>query len=229
LQTISTQVANITTSLDIDSNAENLIVEFPNLIWAANLTFRNISSISLQSLANVTGTLGFYSNFFETLSAPNLTSVGGVLTFVANSGLNNISMDALTSVGGLEIANNTDLIKIDDFSSLKTVDGLLDVTGNYSDAEFPALASVAGAFHMVSSSNFSCATFNANEAKGTFYKGTYTCTPTSTNVQSEGGGSSGSGTGTGSSPSSTSTKGAAGHLDVPTAFGLMGGFLAMLL
>lgn len=228
LKTISTQVANITDSLDIDSNGEDLAIEFPNLIWAGNLTFKNTSSVTMQSLASVNNTLGFYENFFESIMAPNLTSVGGTLTIVANPSLTNVTMNALTSVGGLLIANNTELTTITGFENLKTVAGALDVTGNYTDAEFPALDRVAGAFHMVSSGNFSCTHFDSIESSD--FLGTYNCTPTSSNVQSGTGSDSGSGTSTGSSSSSTSTKkSAAGQLNAPTAMGLVGGFLAMLL
>jgi hypothetical protein len=226
LKTISTQVANITGSLDITSNGQDLQVEFPNLIFAGNMTFRNTSTVTMQSLAAINGTLGFYENFFESISAPNLTSVGMVLAFVANPDLSNISMNALTTVGGLQIANNSELITINQFQNLKTVTGALDVTGNYSDAEFPALTRVDGAFHMVSSSNFSCAHFESIRSQD--FLGTFTCTPTSPNVQS-GTGSGSSGTSTGSSSSSTSTKGAAVQLNAPVTFGLVGGFLAMLL
>jgi len=222
LKTINTRVANITGSLDIGSNGEDLAVEFPNLLWAGNMTFRNTSSVTMQSLANVTGFLFFGENFFSGLSAPNLTLVEDVLTFVANPSLSNISLNALTTVGGLEIANNTDLIDITGFTSLKTVTGALDVTGNYTDAPFAALTRVDGAFHMVSSGNFSCAHFETIQSQD--FLGTYTCTPTSNNVQS--------GTGTGSSSGSSSSgtkKGAAGQLDIPTSFGLVGGLLAMLL
>lgn len=228
LKTISTQVANITDFLEISSNGANLVVEFPNLIWAGNLTFKNTSSVTMQSLATINNTLGFIENSFESVFAPNLTSVGGTLTFVANSALSNITMDSLTTVGSLEIANNSALITINGFENLKTVSGSLDVTGNYSDAEFPALNRVSGAFHMVSSSNFSCAPFNALDATKNNFLGTYTCTPTSNNVQSGTGSGGGSSTSSGSS-STTTKKSTAGQLDVPTTFGLVGGFLAMLL
>jgi len=135
-------------------------------------------------------------------------------------------MDSLTTVGGLQIANNSELVTINGFEKLKTVTGALDVTGNYSDAEFPALTRVDGAFHMVSSSNFSCTHFNSIRSQD--FLGTYTCTPTSSNVQSGTGSSGGSSTSSGAG-STTSKKSDAGQYNVPTTFGLVGGLLAMLL
>ena len=92
LTLINTQLANVTQSLTIDANAQNLKVEFPNLIFAYNMTMRNISSISIPSLESINTTLGFYGNYFTSIMAPNLTSVGGDLAIVANAELTNISM-----------------------------------------------------------------------------------------------------------------------------------------
>jgi hypothetical protein len=132
LQVISTQLANITQSLTIDANGQNLKVEFPNLVFAYNMTLRNISSISIPSLASVNTTLGFYGDYMTSVMAPNLTSVGGDLAFIANAELTNISMPALTTVGGgVTIANNSALMTIDGFPSLKTT-GAINMSGNFS-------------------------------------------------------------------------------------------------
>lgn len=223
LKIISTQVANITNSLDITSNGKNLAVEFPNLIWAGNMTFRNCSSITLNSLAAINNTLGFYENYFESLVAPNLTTVGGELAFVANPSLNNITMDALTKVGGLQIANNSALDSITDFNALSVVSGALEVTGNFSEFTLPALTQVSGAVNIVTSStNFSCDAFDEKHSNGD-WTGSSNCKP-GTKVTSNGGTTTSSGSAT-----TTSTKSDAGHLYVQTTFGVIGGFLAMLL
>lgn len=134
LKTISTQIANISGVLNIEANGKNLSVEFPNLEWAANMTFRNCSDISLPSLATVNGSLGFYENYMLTVNAPNLTSTGRDLAFVANPDLYNITMPQLTTVGGgYQIANNSHLLIIDGFTNLKTVAGALDFTGNFTE------------------------------------------------------------------------------------------------
>jgi hypothetical protein len=138
LKTFSTQVANITSSVNIDSNGQLLQVAFPNLIWAANMTLRNVSSISIPSLATVNGSLGFYENYFTEIVAPNLTTVGntgtlvGSLAFVANPSLANISMPLLQSTGGAcQIANNSALDGIS-FPDLSFVGGAIDFSGNFS-------------------------------------------------------------------------------------------------
>jgi hypothetical protein len=138
LKTFSTQVANITSSLNIDSNGKLLDVAFPNLVWVANMTLRNVSSLSIPSLATVNGSLGLYENYFTSVNAPNLTSVGnsgtlqGSLAFVANPSLANISMPSLQSVGGAnQIANNSALDAIS-FPALSFVGGAIDFSGNFS-------------------------------------------------------------------------------------------------
>ncbi len=137
LKTFSTQVANITSSLDISANGNSLDVSFPNLIWAASMNFRNVSTISIPSLSKVNGSLGFYGNYMTNIAAPNLTTVGsysdgtGSLAFVANANLKNISLPALTSVGGADqVANNTALTSIS-FDALSTVGGAIDFSGNF--------------------------------------------------------------------------------------------------
>jgi hypothetical protein len=138
LTEFSTQVANISESLIIDSNGNSLKVELPNLIWAANITVRNVSSFSIPSLAVINGSLGFYENYFTSLMAPNLTSIGssatlqGGLAIVANPSLSNISFPLLKTVGAQnQIANNSDLASGVDFPDLAFVGGAIDFSGNF--------------------------------------------------------------------------------------------------
>jgi aspartate 1-decarboxylase len=138
LKTFSTQVANVTSSVNINSNGNALDVSFPNLIWAANMTLRNVSSITIPSLAVVNGSLGFYGNYMTSVIAPNLTSVGntgtnfGSLAIDANNKLTNVTMPLLATVGGaFQIANNTALDSIS-FPKLSIVGGAIDFSGNFS-------------------------------------------------------------------------------------------------
>jgi hypothetical protein len=144
LREFSTQVANITTSIDINSNGNALVVSFPNLIWAGNMTIKNTSSVSIPSLHVVNGSLGLYGNGFASISAPNLTAIGntatnaGGLAIVGNSALTNFSFPVLTDVGGgAQVANNTGLSDIN-FPALSIVGGAIDFTGNFSSYVFPS-------------------------------------------------------------------------------------------
>jgi hypothetical protein len=241
LTLISTQVTNITQALTIDANAQNLKVEFPNLIFAYNMTLRNISSISIPSLASVNTTLGFYGDYLTSVMAPNLTTVGGDLALIANAELTNISFPALTAVGGgVTIANNSALMTIDGFSSLKTT-GAINMSGNFStyvtndsisntiliftSVTLPALADCKGTFNMQSSGNISCDPFQ-QDANNKVIKGAYFCASGSTNVQSS---ATGTGSTTGSGASPTGTKGAAPFTsaDMPAVVGFSS-FIAAL-
>lgn len=136
LQNISLQVTEIKNSLDIEANdvfASGLSTSFPLLETAKNMTFRNCSSISLPALSNVSEDLGFYGNTFTSFAAPNLTSTSG-LVFVDNTELTNISLPKLTSINGTyQIANNTQLKRINGFTKLDTVTGALDFSGNFTE------------------------------------------------------------------------------------------------
>jgi len=210
LRTISTQVGNITQSLIISANGPNLNLTFPNLIYAYNMTVRNVSSLMIPSLESVNTTFGVYGCSMQSVSAPNLTTVGTDLAFVADSSITNISFPLLTTVGGgVLIANNTGLLSIDGFPLLKSA-GSISLSGNFSNATLPSLADVKGTFNAQSSGNFSCTPFQADK-NNQVIKGTFTCKAATDNVQASGTGGVSTGTATAvtSSPSATSSKSAA--------------------
>jgi hypothetical protein len=234
LKTFSTQIANITSAVNINANGNSLDVSFPNLIWAANMTLRNVSTVSIPSLATVNGTLGFYGNYMTSIAAPNLTSVGstatgaGSLAFVANGKLANLTMPLLKTVGGaVQIANNTALAAIS-FPSLTTVGGAIDFSGNFTTPNLPALVNVKGGFNIQSTQQIDCSTFSAEAGSGKVIQGTFIC-KTTADASSLGSSTS---TGTGSAASATKTKGAAASYGISEAaagLSVIGGLLSMLL
>merc|ERR1711977_777782 len=128
-----------TGTIKIESNGDQLQLAFPNLITASNITFRDIPSISVPSLTNTSGSLGFYESSFETLNLPNLTEVGGTLAINTNSRLNNITAPVLERVtGGVQVQNNTVLEEIT-FPALTTVTGATDMYGNFTSVSLPAI------------------------------------------------------------------------------------------
>lgn len=132
LQDVSFQVSTIAQSLILESNGDRLAASFPNLLSAQNLTFRNVPTISIPSLANVSGSLGFYENTISGINAPNLTLVGGTLAINTNTQLSNISFPILKTItGGLQIQNNTLLTSVN-LPALQTVGGATDMYGNFS-------------------------------------------------------------------------------------------------
>ncbi|GAB7351982.1 hypothetical protein MBLNU459_g2507t1 [Dothideomycetes sp. NU459] len=225
LQDINMQLGNITEALTIGSNGNNVSAIFPNLIWANNMTIRNATSVSLPSLESVNGSLGFYSNEFSMLSAANLTTVGGSLSFVSNQDLTNVSMPMLKTVnGGLQVANNTEFKVVNGFPALATIGGALDFYGNFTNVTLPSITNIRGAFNLQSSADIdsTCSTFKALSGSNSVIKGKFTCAGEQSKPSGEG--SSVTGTATGSSSTSTSTgkSGAAGLIVPGAATGLMG-------
>jgi hypothetical protein len=107
-------------------------LEFPNLVTATSLTFRNASVVSTPMLHNVSQTLGLYGNTIQSYSATNLTWLGA-LVINDNSAVTNISFPSLTYINGsnatLQIANNSKLAVIDGFPKLKSVSGNVEFSG----------------------------------------------------------------------------------------------------
>ena len=203
LKTINVNgLKNITNRLSFSANGMNLAIDFPNLLSAGNLTFRNISSISVPSLSMVPGSIGFYSNLFESFSAPNLTRIGNTVAFVDSPELTNISMPSLKTInGGLFIANNTQLKAIGGFSSLTGIGGDINFYGTFDSVGLGPLTDVKGASNVFTSSSNTtiCDLFSAAK-KNQIIKGKSTCQTNSNNV---------AGNGTSSSSGSSSSKGAA--------------------
>lgn len=193
LVSYTSSLGNLTTLLNINANGLDLQVSFPDLIWIANMTISNVSSFSVPSLATVNGSMRFDSNFFTSFSAPNLTETSsGDISFVSNAQLANITMAKLTSIGGgFLIANNTATDKITGFNKLKTVGGAINMRGNFTDIELPALNDVKGAFDIVSTGDISasCATFKklapASQGGGGQIQGKYTCDSNNADANSD--------------------------------------------
>ncbi|OBT88863.1 hypothetical protein VE02_01908 [Pseudogymnoascus sp. 03VT05] len=230
LRKINTQVGNISQALIINNNGPNLALTFPNLIWAFNMTVRNVSSLSIPSLKVVNSTFGVYGSYMDSVLAPNLTKVGGDVAFVADSSLTNISMPLLQTIGGgLLIANNSKLLDITGFPALKSAAGAISISGNFTKAAFPALADVQGTFNAQTSAKFSCNEFNKLHSSQVV-KGDVFCQAQSNNVQDKPTGSTSGQTAAGSGSSNT-TKDAAGSLQASTVFvvgmAAVGGLLAL--
>ncbi|WEW55484.1 cell wall protein Ecm33 [Emydomyces testavorans] len=167
------KITNATGYVSFSANHVELKIKFPNLANALNMTFRNASVVSLPSLKQTAGLLGFYSNFFQDFSAPNLTSTGD-LVFNDNSQLGNISLPALQTVkGAFQIANNTNLKAVTEVPKLQTITGALDFTGNFSQVDLSGLKEVRGQFNMQSSGKLDCGPFDKDVKPNV--RGKYTC------------------------------------------------------
>lgn len=217
LTDITMQLGNVTRSFLLASNGRDLKVELPNLEWANNVTLRNCSEVSIPSLASINGSMGFYNGGFESLAAPNLTNVGGSLSFVSCESVTNISMPQLTTIGGgFQLANNTALQNIDGFPAMATVGGALDFNGEFQSVDLPELKDVRGAFNLQSTQDINsvCSHFKPLSGQNNVIKGTFTCSTTKT--------PGGVGTSTSSGSGGTTSSGAANPMLIPGATGVLG-------
>jgi len=171
-------LGNVTQSLTIAGTAGNKIkVDLSSLAWAANLTFRYCSDVSLGSLQTLNGSLGFYNNDIETISAPNLTTVGRAIAVIGNDKVNNLTFSQLTQVkADIVIANNSALLEIDGFSQLQKIGGAFDMSGNFSTVETPQINDIEGTFNLQSSDNVTAACdFYQSLQKNRTIKGSFFC------------------------------------------------------
>ncbi|KAK9452051.1 uncharacterized protein V1518DRAFT_410239 [Limtongia smithiae] len=174
LDTVDIPLEYATDQIDVSYNG-NTDVSFPDLKWSNNLTFQDVASVSTPSLTTVNGSYLLISNVFTSLTASNLTSVGG-LTITDNDDVTSISFPELVTIGtaGLDIANNTDLENLSGFPKLTTVSGAIILEGSFTNATFPELTLVRGAVTIESDEDFDCSDFNAldedNGIRGNDYK-----------------------------------------------------------
>ncbi|ODQ60220.1 hypothetical protein WICANDRAFT_100435 [Wickerhamomyces anomalus NRRL Y-366-8] len=209
LNSIDSQLQNVKVALEVSYNADEVEVSFDDLEWANNITFRDISSISLSKLETVNASLGFINTSLDKIEISNLGSVGGSLTFVSNDELEEIDLSNLTSIGGgFDISNNTHLKDIEGFDSLETVGGAVVFVGNFTNASLPSLKRVSGGMEIESSDEFDCDEFN--KKKSAIQGDAYVCKAASSSTSVALSSTSGSGSSTGSGSSSSTGSGSSG-------------------
>lgn len=222
-------IKNVTGNLVISANNNKLSIQFPNLVSGQNMTFRNTSSISVPSLAKLTGGFGLFGNYVSNFSAPNLTTCAD-LDFDTNGNLESINLPVLTALtGGLSISNNAKLETIS-LPKLSKVQGAIDLTGDYTNVSLPALTEVKGGFNAESTGNFSCSAFESLRSNNVI-QGTYNCTQTSHPTTMNGGSGSSSSSSSGSASSSTSHAAAVSNMVAPTmgVTAIIGAVLSLLM
>ncbi|KAJ5811066.1 hypothetical protein N7447_010582 [Penicillium robsamsonii] len=205
LKTINiNNLQNATDLISFSGNFDTLEVDLPNLGTGTNMTFQNISSVSLPSLEKLTGQLGFWGTKFQTFSAPNLTQTGDLI-FKDNTKLSNISMPVLKTVaGGFTIARDNKLSTIS-LPMLQRVNGAIDFSGTFNKLSLGALKDVEGSFNMQSTrGNFSCDDLRKLKSDNVI-KGSFKCDATNANPTTNGKTDSSSS----SSSSSSTSSGAA--------------------
>lgn len=177
LNEVDVALTSVSDSLDISFNSAKVVATFSQLKWANNMTFRDVSSISLPNVTVVNASLGFINNSISSLSMPQLTQVGGSLSIVSNSKAGNVSFPQLKNIGGaFVIANNTNLKSVTGFPKVEQVGGAIDFVGSFDEASLPKLDLVKGGVIVDSSSSkFNCSSWNEAHSNGDIHGDSYMC------------------------------------------------------
>lgn len=120
----------ITQSISIQANDEPMAVSFPNLVSAADLTFRDVDTVSMPSLSEALDSIEFRDTGETVYFLPNLTSIGDTIAIYNSPNLTRCVFPALYRIGGdLVLSNNTQYTSIEGFDALESVYGDLDIYG----------------------------------------------------------------------------------------------------
>jgi hypothetical protein len=138
---ISMQTTNITGPLDLSFNNADVIVSFPNLEQARNISMRAVGNLSLPALSTVDpGSFGIFSSKIKSFYAQNLTEIKEAVTIVNCDNLTDISFASLTKVGAsFLITNNTALGNVTQLPKLEEVGAALDISGNLTKSVIPIM------------------------------------------------------------------------------------------
>lgn len=154
LETIKTNLVTINKQLSIHANARDLELEMPMLKAAENITIRDTSYIWFPNLEIVSTSFEIIENLITILEVPNLKFIGGTLGIIENLQLNTANFNNVTEIqGGLMIAQNNELNKIDFFQNLKQIGGAIHFEGKFKDTNFENLKLVKGSAFIKSSSD----------------------------------------------------------------------------
>ena len=228
LTNINFNLKSVSNILEFSSTGNNVVVTFPYLQWANNITLRDVSTVTLPNVTTINSTMSFTNNSIQSISCPKLKQIGGSLAIVSNSELTNVSFPKLETIGGgFQIANNTKLQSILGFPNLTTIGGAIEFVGNFDNATVPKLEIVEGGVNIESDSEeFNCSSWNEAQADAVIRGDSYECKGASVSTSiaitstfgSRTSGSAAAATATGESSSSSS--GGASALDV-TTFGAL--------
>lgn len=175
LASISSNIKTVSNALTVAFNGDETIVEFDDLIWANNITFYSVASISMASIQGVNKSAGFFESSVTELEFPLVTEIGGDLTIENNDLLTHIDFSNVTSVGGgLVIANNTELLSIENIDSIKTVQGAVILKGDFDNCTMSSLKTVRGAFDLETTGHADCGPFNKLSKNGGI-QGSFKC------------------------------------------------------
>ncbi|KAF4633834.1 hypothetical protein G7Y89_g4282 [Cudoniella acicularis] len=127
---------NSSTLLQVFDNNPSIVLHLEDVTRGGAFNIQNIANIVIPNLATLDGDLIVVGNWFENITAPALTAIGGNMLVANNPSLDNIMLPVLTGIGGglangsFTITNNTALTTIE-LQTLNAVDGNTSLTGKF--------------------------------------------------------------------------------------------------
>ncbi|KAI8983006.1 hypothetical protein BDB01DRAFT_760802 [Pilobolus umbonatus] len=147
--------------LSVSANSASLNLDLSSLSTISQGEIRNVATLDMDKVTEVSGGLSFISNSFTTVSLSNCSTILGTLTVANNLQLTNMSVPVLQHVGGAyALSNNTQWTEIS-APKLQQIDGTVDITGAFEKLDLSGLTDVRGGFNIqTSSTSFSCDEIN---------------------------------------------------------------------
>lgn len=119
-------LVNVTKTLKLSNNGNNMQVNMSSLEKAGDVQFRQVKSFDAPILSEVESIKFNDSPELLSVSANNLTEISASLTFINNKKLNKLSFKQLKTIkGDMTIQNNTALEKLDGFPKVAAVGNIL--------------------------------------------------------------------------------------------------------
>ncbi|RDA93604.1 hypothetical protein CP533_6154, partial [Ophiocordyceps camponoti-saundersi (nom. inval.)] len=210
LTTFDSPLVNVTKSLKLTNNGNNMQVNMSSLQTCGEIQFRQVKSFDAPVLSHAESIKFNDSPELLSVSCSNLTEIAASLTLINNKKLNKLSFPLLKTIkGDMTIQNNTALEQVDGFPKVESVGNIL-LRGSFKNVTLDQLRDVKGSATATSTTDISAfCDFFSNLKKQGNIRGKETCTSNNKNANEEGG--------TGGQTNADKEKDAAGSLGVNLA------------
>ncbi|RCI09246.1 hypothetical protein L249_1530, partial [Ophiocordyceps polyrhachis-furcata BCC 54312] len=131
LTTFDSPLVNVTKSLKLTNNGNNMQVNMSSLQTCGEIQFRQVKSFDAPVLSRAESIKFNDSPELLSVSCSNLTEIAASLTLINNKKLNRLSFPLLKTIkGDMTIQNNTALQQVDGFPKVESVGNIL-LRGNF--------------------------------------------------------------------------------------------------
>ncbi|OBA18031.1 hypothetical protein METBIDRAFT_80118 [Metschnikowia bicuspidata var. bicuspidata NRRL YB-4993] len=177
MELVDFDAETVSNLLHITGNAPNMRVKLGQLRLARNISVSNVRELNMTRLRKVDGSMSMVENTLTDISFPSLSEIGGLFRMAENHEANGANFDAVLDIGGgVLIANNSALSKINFLPKLQAIGGALEMIGDIADTEWQSLKMVKGSISLRSSdSNFDCNKWISGPIKNTLRGGEIAC------------------------------------------------------